>query len=166
MSKSYTMAVQSVLRFTGHRHLRTRLLLSILSGRAIRIDGLRSDDVNVGLRDYEVNLLRLVERITNGSVVEISLTGTSLYFEPGLLPGGVISHQCHVGRALGYYLELLVPMAPFCKKPWDITLTGVTGKDGGDMSVDMIRTVTLPHLHLFGLSELDLQVGLGYPDPH
>lgn len=64
-----------VLRFTTHRHLRQRLLLSILSGRSIRVDQIRSEDVQVGLRDYEVNLLRLVERVTNGSTIEISVTG-------------------------------------------------------------------------------------------
>lgn len=64
-----------LLRFTGHAYLRQRLLLSILSGRSIRVDGIRSDDVHVGLRDYEVNLLRLLEKVTNGSTIEINVTG-------------------------------------------------------------------------------------------
>lgn len=64
-----------LLRFTSHRHLRQRLLLSILSGKSLRIDAIRSDDVQVGLRDYEINLLRLIEKVTNGSTVEISTTG-------------------------------------------------------------------------------------------
>jgi RNA 3'-terminal phosphate cyclase-like protein len=64
-----------LLRFSTHKYLRQRLVLSILSGRSIRVDGIRSDDVHVGLRDYEVNLLRLIEKITNGSTIEISTTG-------------------------------------------------------------------------------------------
>lgn len=67
-----------LLRFTGHRHLRQRVLLSVLSGKSIRIDNIRSDDIHVGLRDHEINLLRLVERITNGSTIEISVTGMSI----------------------------------------------------------------------------------------
>lgn len=36
---------------------------------------------------------------------------------------------------------------------------GVTGEQGRDMTVDMIRTVTLPHLHLFGVVDgLELQI--------
>lgn len=66
-----------LLRFSGHAHLRQRLVLSVLSGRSIRIDGIRSTDAHVGLRDYEVSLLRLMEKVTNGSVVEISTTGES-----------------------------------------------------------------------------------------
>ncbi|WVQ82113.1 18S rRNA biogenesis protein RCL1 [Cryptococcus sp. DSM 104549] len=150
---------RDILRFTTHRHLRQRLLLSILSGKSIRVDGIRSDDVHVGLRDYEVNLLRLAEKVTNGSTIEISVTGTTFVFHPGLLPGGSFTHTCHIGRSLGYYLELLIPMAPFCKIPFDIVLYGVTGEEGRDMTVDMVRTVTLPHLHLFGVTDgLELQI--------
>lgn len=67
-----------LLRFQTHHHLRQRLVLSVLSGKSIRVDGIRSDDVQVGLRDYEVNLLRLVEKVTNGSTIEISVTGALL----------------------------------------------------------------------------------------
>lgn len=165
-----------LLRFTGHAHLRQRILLSILSGKSIRIDGIRSDDVSVGLREYEISLLRLVEKVTNGTTIEISVTGTSFLMHPGLLPGGTYIHTCHVGRSIGYYLEVLVPLGPFCKKPLDVTLYGITGEEGRDMTVssclvdswlrweahfqvDMMRTVTLPHLHLFGVTEgLELQV--------
>lgn len=66
-----------LLRFTTHRHLRQRVLLAVLSGRSLRVDGIRSDDVHVGLRDYEVNLLRLVEKVTNGTTIEINVTGGS-----------------------------------------------------------------------------------------
>lgn len=141
---------KDILRFTGHRHLRQRILLSILSGKSMRIDGIRSDDVHVGLRDYEVNLLRLVEKVTNGSTIEISVTGkatliifrwplgTSFILHPGLLPGGSFTHSCHIGRSIGYYLEVLLPLAPFCKKPFNITLYGVTGEEGRDLTVSPI----------------------------
>lgn len=40
-----------------------------------RIDDIRAKDQDPGIRDYEANLLRLIERITNGTVVEIDETG-------------------------------------------------------------------------------------------
>lgn len=85
----------NALQFSGHLHLRHRLVLSILSGKAVKIDKIRSEDKNPGLRgthalayvppfrtdcciaDYEVSLLRLLERITNGTIIEISVTGAS-----------------------------------------------------------------------------------------
>ena len=64
-----------IVRFSSHNHLRHRVVLAVLSGRSIRIDGIRTDDVQVGLRDYEISFLRLVEKITNGTTIEISVTG-------------------------------------------------------------------------------------------
>lgn len=40
----------SLLQFSGHQHLRQRLILSILSGKHVRIDKIRSEDKNPGLR--------------------------------------------------------------------------------------------------------------------
>ena len=49
-------------------------------------------------------------------------------------------------------------LAPFSKKPFDLTLRGIT-TDDYDLSVDLIRTVTLPHLQLFGITDgLELKV--------
>lgn len=132
-----------VLRFASHRHLRQRLLLAILSGKSIRVDGIRSEDVHVGLREYEINLLRLLEKVTNGSTIEISVTGTSFLFHPGVLPGGSFQHACHVGRSIGYYLEILIPLAPFCKKPLDVMLSGITGEEGRDMTVSVVFTTLM-----------------------
>ena len=40
----------TVLHFSGHQYLRHRLVLGILSGKPVRIDKIRSDDKNPGLR--------------------------------------------------------------------------------------------------------------------
>lgn len=64
-----------VLRFEGCQSLRHRLVLATLSGRAVRIDNIRSRSENPGLRDFEANLLRLLEKITDGCLVEINETG-------------------------------------------------------------------------------------------
>ena len=64
-----------MLRFRGSQQLRQRLVFATLSGRTVRIDGIRERDESPGLRDYEANLLRLLEKLTNGCVVEINETG-------------------------------------------------------------------------------------------
>ena len=66
-----------MLRFRGCQHFRQRLLLSTLSGKAMRIDDIRVNDQSPGLRDYEASLLRLLEKLTNGCLVEINETGGS-----------------------------------------------------------------------------------------
>ncbi|KAK1228407.1 hypothetical protein PQX77_000743 [Marasmius sp. AFHP31] len=142
----------AVVHFSGHQYLRHRLVLSILSGKPVRIDKIRSDDNNPGLRDFEISLLRLLEKLTNGTVIEISVTGTALLLKPGIISGGPIVHDCPLSRSVGYFLEPVIMLAPFAKKPLQLTLRGIT-TDDKDLSVDLIRTVTLPHLQLFGISD-------------
>ncbi|KAF9265455.1 18S rRNA biogenesis protein [Marasmius fiardii PR-910] len=141
-----------VVHYSGHQHLRNRLVLSILSGKPVRIDKIRSDDHNPGLRDFEVSLLRLLESVTNGTVIEISVTGTALLLKPGIISGGPVVHDCPLSRSVGYFLEPVILLSPFAKRPLQLTLRGIT-TDDKDLSVDLIRTVTLPHLQLFGISD-------------
>jgi len=76
--------------------------------------------------EFEVNFLRLVDKLTNGTNLDVNETGTDLYFQPGLLIGGAIDHDCCKLRGIGYYLELIIMVAPYCKKGIQATLKGVT----------------------------------------
>ncbi|KIY43567.1 18S rRNA biogenesis protein [Fistulina hepatica ATCC 64428] len=146
------------LHFTGHHYLRQRLVCSLLSRKAVRIQKIRPASKNPGLRGHEVSLLRLLEKVTNGTVIEISVTGTAISFRPGVITGGPITHDCPLSRSVGYFLEPIILIAPFSKKPFHLTLRGIT-TDGRDLSADIIRTVTLPHLQLFGVSDgLELRI--------
>ncbi|PWZ03629.1 18S rRNA biogenesis protein [Testicularia cyperi] len=138
-----------LLRFTGHRNFRQRLTLSLVSQRPVRIDSIRPDHSSPGIRDFEANFLRLLEKITNGSSVEISYTGTSVLLKPGVIAGGKVVHECSLSRGIGYWLEWMLVLAPFAKKELSLTLRGITSTCEGDLGVDTIRTVTLPHLQLF-----------------
>lgn len=144
------MSVDSsrLLRFSGHAYFRQRLILATLSGRPVRIDQIRPDDEEPGLRDFEASFLRLLEKVTNGSAVEINYTGTSVYYQPGIVFGGTVTHDCGLKRGIGYFLEWMVLLAPFAKQEMALTLRGITSGQG-DMGADTIRTVTLPHLALF-----------------
>ncbi len=48
-------------------------------------------------------------------------------------------------------------MAPFAKDPVELTLNGITNDDT-DLSVDLIRTVTLMNLKKFGIDNMELKV--------
>jgi len=103
--------------------------LSILSGKQIIVKNIRSQEENPGLKDYELSLLKLLEKITNGSNVNISKTGTRLIFRPGMIDcneGLPVEHDCHLDRNITYYLETVVPLAVFGKTMLNITLKGNT----------------------------------------
>lgn len=42
--------MEQVISYSGHQHLRQRLVLSILSGKNVKIDKIRPEDKNPGLR--------------------------------------------------------------------------------------------------------------------
>lgn len=92
-----------------------------------------------------------------GCTIEINETGTILRYKPGLLLGGRISHDCSCSRSIGWFLEGILPMAPFCKSNLMLHLTGVTN-DALDFSVDTLTTVTIPFLRNFGIEGCSLKV--------
>nr|KAJ3419533.1 rRNA-processing endoribonuclease [Polyrhizophydium stewartii] len=140
-------------RSMGHNHFRQRLVLATLSGKAVRIENIRSDDEDhPGLADFEASFLRLLEKATNGCTIEINHTGTAVTFKPGTISGGRIRHDCPPSRAIGYFLEPMIALAPFAKKPLELTLTGITN-DNVDISVDLVRTLLLPQLARFGIED-------------
>ncbi|KAI8059187.1 RNA 3'-terminal phosphate cyclase [Gongronella butleri] len=144
--------MSKVLKFEGHKYLRQRLVLATLSGKIVRIDKIRSNDQDPGIRDYEAKFLQLLEKVTNGSTMEISYTGTSILYKPGAIQGGRIEHDCGLDRSISYFLEPMLVLAPFSKLPFVLRLEGIT-TDHIDPSVDIIRTVLLPQLARFGIEQ-------------
>ncbi|XP_077982043.1 RNA 3'-terminal phosphate cyclase-like protein, partial [Glandiceps talaboti] len=155
----FKMAAPStnVLTYEGCNFFRQRLVLATLSGKSVKIKKIRQKDDDPGLREFEASLIRLLDKITNGSRIEVNEAGTCVLYQPGLLAGGNIEHECNIQRSIGYYLEALVCLAPFTKKPIKAILRGVTN-DKIDPSVDVIRTVTLPLLKKFGVSDEHLEL--------
>lgn len=150
----------STLKYTGAAQFRQRLVLSLLTGKTVKIEGIRSDDAadSIGLRDFEACFLRLIEKVCNGCEVVINETGTALRFKPGIIVGGAgLAHNCGTSRAIGWFVQPLLALAPFAKQPLSITLVGITNGPG-DPSVDTLRTVSLPLLRLFGIDGASLAV--------
>lgn len=138
------------LHFEGANFFRQRLVLSTLSGRPVKITNIRSDDLHPGLREYEVNFIRLLDKITDGARITINNTGTQLRYDPGALVGApkTIVHDCPESRCVTYWLEGLVLLLPFARNVTKLKLRGVTN-DGVDVSVDSFRTVSLVLLKKF-----------------
>ncbi|XP_014248342.1 probable RNA 3'-terminal phosphate cyclase-like protein [Cimex lectularius] len=130
--------ISNFLQFEGSNFMRQRLILSVLTGKSITIKKIRSNEMEPGLREYEVNLLRLIDKMTNGTWLEVNETGTEFSFTPGSLIGGPLEHECCKLRGIGYYLEVVFALAPFCKVALSITLKGVTNNQV-DPSVDAFK---------------------------
>ncbi|XP_073146314.1 probable RNA 3'-terminal phosphate cyclase-like protein [Henckelia pumila] len=162
------MVKTSYTKLKGSQNFRLRLLLSTLSSTPILIEDIRANATWPGLRRHEISFLRLLEKISDSCDVEINETGTKLKYKPGIVMGGRhLDHDCGVSRGMGYFLEPLIVLALFGKKPLRIQLQGVTN-DSKDPSVDTFRSTTLHILKQFGVSSegLDLKIlSRGVP-PH
>ncbi|ETO28242.1 RNA 3'-terminal phosphate cyclase family protein [Reticulomyxa filosa] len=166
-------------RFEGSTLFRHRLVLATLTHKSIEIDNIRlhgsadesgSDEKNEadketrnkpGITDYELNFLRLLDRITNGSYIEINETATNVKYIPGTLTGCTkhIIHQCSLNRGVTYWLEPLLYLLPFSKEQTNvITLQGTTYHEL-DVSIDVIRGVLLPIIkRQFGMTDIRIQL--------
>lgn len=67
---------------------------------------------------------------------------------PGFLEGGPIQHECNVQKGIGYYLDALLAVGPFCKIPLSVNLTGVTNCDSSP-GVDYIKASAFNLLQRF-----------------
>lgn len=72
------------------------------------------------------------------------LLGTSILYRPGAIEGGRIEHDCGTDRSISYFLEPMIALAPFSKKPFVLILQGIT-TDHVDPSVRIIATIRCIH---------------------
>ena len=61
----------STLRFCGCAQFRLRLVCATLASRTVRITRIREDCETPGLQQAEASFLRLLDRMTDGSKIEI-----------------------------------------------------------------------------------------------
>jgi RNA 3'-terminal phosphate cyclase-like protein len=181
-SRSKGGAATTTLKFDdGAIQFRQRICVALLTHRRLLMRNIRchntDDALIIGLQAHEASFLKLIDTMTNGSVIEINATGTQLLFQPGILLGGEITHACPVGtlsekdikartngnidtdvvlqgltaRSIGWYIEGIIPLAPFGKEPLRLTLTGITDGGESDLSCDYLRLAALPILARFGV---------------
>ncbi|KAK3396475.1 RNA 3'-terminal phosphate cyclase/enolpyruvate transferase [Sordaria brevicollis] len=167
------------IRFTGHRAFTHRIVLSTLTGRPVHISKIRSSSAtHPGLAPHEVSFLRLIEAITNGSVIDVSYSGTTITYQPGLITGtvagvntsavgDVVEHTLPANntRGITYFLLPLALLAPFSKAHMNVRFSGpgvITSAthQTGDISVDSFRTAVLPLYGMFGIppARIELRV--------
>jgi hypothetical protein len=64
-----------ILKYEGCNFFRQRLVLATLSSRPVQISEIRSDADEPGLREFEAGFIRLLDKLTNGSTIQVNETG-------------------------------------------------------------------------------------------
>ncbi|KAI1813291.1 RNA-3'-phosphate cyclase family protein [Poronia punctata] len=162
------------VKLTGHNNFTQRLVISTLTGRPVHISKIRPNSpTNPGLAPHEVSFLRLLEAVTNGSSMQISYTGTTITYQPGLITGAVagfgadgdmVEHNIPATctRGITYFLLPLCLLAPFSKAHMNVRFSGpgviTAATETGDISVDSFRTAILPLYDLFGIPAIRIEL--------
>lgn len=153
-----------MLKYTGSAHYRHRINAATLSSKKLRIDNIRAsnDDPNgFGLVSHEANYLKLIDVLSDGTVIEINETGTTLKYIPGIIVNGSnITFDCGTddnARSIGWYIEGIIPLAIFGKQSLSITFHGITN-DAKDLSIDTLMSVTIPILRNFGIEGASIKI--------
>ncbi|CAI2369953.1 unnamed protein product [Moneuplotes crassus] len=152
------------ITFKGAACIRQALQFSILSGKPVKISEIRSEDLDPGVNEYEMNLLKLIEKVTNGSIIDINVSGTQIRFTPGVITNNNGDEVFYTNeemqtqdRCLTYYLEFLLPVVLFGKASFYGEFTGITN-DNIDMSADTFRNCLLPMLKHFGVEGATMEI--------
>ncbi|KAI0164814.1 RNA-3'-phosphate cyclase family protein [Xylariaceae sp. FL1272] len=157
------------VKLTGHVNFTQRLVLATLTGRPVHISKIRPNSpTNPGLAPHEISFLRLLEAVTNGSSMQISYTGTTITYHPGLVTGAgdgdSIEHNVPATctRGITYFLLPLCILAPFSKAHMNVRFSGpgviTSSTETGDLSVDSFRTAILPLYDLFGIPAIRIEL--------
>lgn len=97
-------------------------------------------------------MLKLIEKVTNGTEVNINKTGTRLILKPGIIDSGEgapIEHHCDLKRSMTYYLECVCLLGVYGKQALNLTLHGNTD-DSIDQSIDSFKSSWTYVLTQFG----------------
>lgn len=89
------------LNFKGSHHMKQKLILATISGKSMKISDIRKE--TNGIQEFEVNVIRLIDKLTNGTMIKIKPSGTEIEFIPGILHGGKIEHQCCLEKSIGEF---------------------------------------------------------------
>ncbi|TNJ28452.1 RNA 3'-terminal phosphate cyclase-like protein [Giardia muris] len=139
------------MQFQSAEDFRLKIVLSVLSGKALRITS------PTPFEDHEIAFMKLVVQLSDNCKAVLQPTGRSLSFVPGAMRGGVVAFECPLTRGIGYYVEMLLLLCLLAKYKTVLTLTGITNENTS-LSVDTIRDVTIKQVRWFGLEEDDISL--------
>lgn len=147
----------------GGQLLRTALSLSVLSGTPFRMEGVRANRPEPGLRPQHVAAVKLLAAIGDADVSGAEVGAETLAFEPrGVRPG---TYDVDIGTAGSVTLlfDAVLPLAGALDGPIAVRATGGTDVKWAP-TVDHYRRVKLPLLRRYGVgAAVDLDRRGFYP---
>jgi hypothetical protein len=120
-------------------NFREKLFLSLYKKKSIQI--LFSE--NESIKNYEINLFRLIDKYSKNSRFFLNEAGTILDFFPGTIKSGKFFHKTNTDRSLVYYLEFLSYVTFISKDYIEFKLSGLRSLNA-DFSLETFLYSIIP----------------------
>lgn len=147
----------------GGQIIRTAVALSALSGEAVRIENVRGDREESGLRPQHLAAIEAVAALCNADVEGDDPDAETLVFDPGDLRARDITVDVGTAGSVTLVFDAVLPLASELDETASVTVSGGTDVEWSP-PVDYHRRMKLPLLSSCGLNaEVSVQRRGFYP---
>ncbi|MCL9814093.1 RNA 3'-terminal phosphate cyclase [Natranaeroarchaeum aerophilus] len=134
----------------GGQIVRSSITLSILTDTPIRIEDVRGDRPNPGLKHQHCSAVELAAEIAAADVTGVELGATGIAFDPGRVSGGDYETMIGTAGSITLVFDTVLPLATVIDEPLSVTVGGGTDVKWSP-PLDYYRRVKLPFLRRYGL---------------
>lgn len=148
----------------GGQMLRSALSLAVLTEERVRIDNVRANRPNPGLRPQHIAAIRVLSRMTSGFVSGGYVESPEVVFQPRSSPWGSTVLDVGTAGSLPLLFETLVPLGPVVESTLEVTATGGTAVKWSP-TMDYFTQIKLPLLRRYGVdAEVEVHGHGFYPE--
>jgi RNA 3'-phosphate cyclase len=134
----------------GGQLVRTAVALAAVTGRGVRIRGIRARRRTPGLAAQHLTAIRAVAALAQGELEGDRIGSMEIAFRPGALRGGEFRFDVGTAGSITLVLQALLPVAVSAPCPSAFRITGGTDVPASP-PLDYLRWVLLPLLRRLGL---------------
>lgn len=143
-------------RTGGGQLLRTALTLSVLTGTAFELEGVRGARPDPGLKPQHLAAVEVMAALGDAEVDGAEPGSTTLTFEPGSLTAESAAVDLRTAGSVTLLFDAVLPLAVRVDEPFQLTATGGTDVKWSP-SMAYLRHVKMPLIERFGYG-LDVDV--------
>lgn len=134
----------------GGQIIRTAVSLSALTGEAIRIEDVRGERPNEGLRAQHLAAVEAAAALCDATVEGDEHGSETLEFDPGEVTADDVTVEVGTAGSVALVCDTVLPLATAIDEPASVTVTGGTDVEWSP-PVDYLRHVKLPLLAAAGV---------------
>lgn len=134
----------------GGQLVRTAVALAAVTGRGVRIRGIRARRRTPGLAAQHLTAIRAVAALAQGELEGDRIGSMEIAFRPGALRGGEFRFAVGTAGSVTLVLQALLPVAVRAPRPCAFRITGGTDVPASP-PLDYLRRVLLPILGTLGV---------------